>query len=143
MPPPGAEKTCRLRAQKWYSSRDDAPQSRAPVPGPQSQQPRSVIIYSVTVSVERSSSAEWLDWMTSVHIPDVMNAGYFASYTIRRLVEPAGHPDKDTYVIEYECKSLERYQAYQREAAPALQRDHSERYRGRFVANRRVMETVD
>jgi hypothetical protein len=38
-----------------------------------------VIIYSVTVSIEQDSSAEWLEWMTSVHIPDVMNAGYFAA----------------------------------------------------------------
>jgi hypothetical protein len=80
--------------------------------------------------------------MTSVHIPGVMKAGCFHAHTLRRVIDPA-NGDADTFVIEYECESLERYRAYRRDAAPALQRDHTERYEGRFTASRRVMEIVE
>jgi len=102
-----------------------------------------VIIYAVNVSVDKDVSAEWLEWMTSVHIPDVLNAGYFRASQLRRVLEPAGPEGTDTFVIEYECESLERYRAYQREAAAELQRDHSERYGDRVSAHRRVMEIAD
>lgn len=81
--------------------------------------------------------------MTSVHIPDVMNSGYFRASQMRRVLEPAGPEGTDTFVIEYECESLEQYRRYQREAAPALQRDHTERYGDRVTAQRRVMEIAE
>jgi hypothetical protein len=101
-----------------------------------------VIIYSVTVSVDLGFSREWLEWMTSVHIPDVMKTGYFRAHSLRRVIDPADDA-AGTFVIEYECESLDRYRAYRRNAAAALQRDHTERYEGRFTASRRVMETVE
>jgi hypothetical protein len=102
-----------------------------------------VIVYSVTVTVEKDAGAEWLEWMTSVHIPDVMNTGYFRASQLRRVLEPAGPEGTETFVIEYECESLERYRAYQREAAGELKRDHAERYGDRVHAHRRVMEIAD
>lgn len=102
-----------------------------------------MIIYSVTVSVDRDACADWLEWMTSVHIPDVMNSGYFLASRMGRVLEPAGPEAIETYVIEYECESLDRYREYQREASPALQRDHTARYGDRVTASRRVMEIAD
>jgi len=99
-----------------------------------------MIVYTVTVSVDRAAAAEWLSWMTSTHIPDVMRAGYFRSHSIRRVLEPVEHEGKDTFVIEYTCESQECFDAYQREAAPALQRDHNDRFAGRVKASRRVSE---
>jgi hypothetical protein len=101
-----------------------------------------VIVYSVTVTVDEDTSVEWLDWMTSAHIPDVLNTGYFRASQLRRVLEPAGPEGTETFVIEYECESLEHYRAYQREAAAQMQRDHAERYGDRVSASRRIMETA-
>ena len=60
-----------------------------------------VIIYSVTVSIDRGSNAEWFEWMTSVHIPDVTKAGYFRAYSKRHVLDPAAE-GQGTFVIEYE-----------------------------------------
>ena len=36
-----------------------------------------MIIYNVTVNVEAEIHNDWISWMKEVHIPDVMNTGYF------------------------------------------------------------------
>ncbi len=36
-----------------------------------------MIIYNVTVKIDNDVVAEWLNWMQTVHIPDVMQTGYF------------------------------------------------------------------
>ena len=35
------------------------------------------IIYNVTVNIDDSVHDEWLEWMQTQHIPDVMSTGYF------------------------------------------------------------------
>ena len=34
-------------------------------------------IYNVTVSIEKSLADEWLTWMKTIHIPEVLATGYF------------------------------------------------------------------
>ena len=36
-----------------------------------------MIIYNVTVSIDESVKGEWLDWMKTEHIPEVMACGIF------------------------------------------------------------------
>ena len=136
-PPPGA-RNLSTHAPEMVPYWKRAPSFRALDPSNR----ELVIIYSVTVSVDRSSSAEWLQWMTSVHIPDVLNSGYFGAHSVRRVIDPTNE-FADTFVIEYECESLDRCRAYRHDAAPALQRDHAKRHEGRFTASRRVMEIVE
>lgn len=72
--------------------------------------------------------------MQTVHIPDVIQSGYFEKAIM------AKDTDGEGYRIEYHCVSMERYQAYAQEAAPALQEDHSKRYAGKFSASRKIYE---
>ena len=100
------------------------------------------IIYNVTVKIESEIEAEWLDWMTKHHIPDVLATNLFEKVLINRLL----HDDGDggvTFAFQYICKSLEAFNIYQKKHAAALQNDHSERYKDRYVAFRTLMEIVD
>lgn len=99
-----------------------------------------MIIYSVTITIERAFDCEWLDWMRRIHIPDVLRTGCFVEATIYKLVEPPG--DDPRYVIEYRCASLEEYRRYRDDFAAALQKDHSDRFSGRFCAARQILEEV-
>ena len=36
-----------------------------------------MIIYNVTISIDKEMEKTWIDWMKSTHIPDVMNTGMF------------------------------------------------------------------
>ncbi|HFA50143.1 MAG TPA: DUF4286 family protein [Bacteroidetes bacterium] len=101
-----------------------------------------MIIYNVTVKVENSIQNEWLKWMEEKHIPAVMATGCFTKNKIMRLLEPPADEQGTTYAVQYFCKDMETLQHYSKQHAPALQADHMERYKGKYVAFRTVMEVV-
>ena len=45
-----------------------------------------------------------------------------------------------SYAIQYSCKSMQQLQDYMNNYAAALQQDHINRYEGKFVAFRTLME---
>ncbi len=100
-----------------------------------------MIIYNVTVNVEDSIHEEWLDWMRSKHIPDVLATGLFTGNKIYRVDEPKSE-EGTTYAIQYHCKSMEEYSKYRIEFAPSLQDEHQRKYGGRFVAFRSLLTEV-
>jgi len=101
-----------------------------------------MIIYSVTISLELAIFEEWKSWMLEHHIPAVMNTGFFTQYHLNILLDPPAEPGTVTLNIQYECKSLADYTTYQETAAPALQAQHSDRYKDRFVAFRSLLQRL-
>ncbi|MFI5135671.1 MAG: DUF4286 family protein, partial [Chitinophagales bacterium] len=86
-----------------------------------------MIIYNVTVKVNRGVEEEWLRWMKSKHIPDVLETKQFVEANICLLLD---QPDKETstYVVQYRCESLERLNFYIENFAPALREDFNRRF---------------
>ena len=101
-----------------------------------------MIIYNVTVKIENNIQVEWLRWMKTVHIPDVMATNCFLENKIMRLIDPPADVQGTTFAIQYFCKNMETLRHYWKVLAPALQADHTQRYEGKFVAFRTVMEVV-
>ncbi len=101
-----------------------------------------MIVYSVTVSIETEITEEWLTFMKTMHIPQVMDTGCFLSHRIQRLLDPPSEPGFDTFNMQYEVPSLMDLDRYRAEFAPAIQRDHEEKYKDRFVAFRSVLEIL-
>ena len=101
-----------------------------------------MIIYNVTVKIESDIQDDWLQWMRVTHIPDVLNTGYFKEAELRRvLVE---HEDGDiTYAIQYKARNMASIAEYQKSEAARLQAEHTERYKGKYVAFRTLMEEVE
>lgn len=102
-----------------------------------------MIIYNVTVKIERSIHADWVDWMRKVHIPEVMATGFFTKSTMLRLLDPPADEEGITYALQYTCHSIEALRRYQDEEAPALQAKHQERYDGKFFAFRTILKVVE
>lgn len=100
-----------------------------------------MIIYNVTVKVDPGIQTEWLEWMKSEHIPRVMNSGMFLEYKISRILEQ-DETDGVTYAIQYLCNSMDQFETYRQEFAPALQQEHLDKYKDKFVAFRTVMEVI-
>jgi hypothetical protein len=44
-----------------------------------------MILYNVTVSIDPAVAEDWLAWMRSTHIPDVMATGCFEESRISRV----------------------------------------------------------
>jgi hypothetical protein len=95
-------------------------------------------IYNVTVNIEDSVHDQWKTWMLETHIPEVLNTGMFMSSRFCQVMidEESG----TTYSIQYVVKDLETYQLYQEMYAPALQKEHTDKFGGKFVAFRTMLK---
>lgn len=101
-----------------------------------------MILYNVTITVDKDVHEDWLRWMHSTHIPDVMSTGMFLSYRISRLIGHE-HEDAEIYSIQYLVQDMSTLVRYQSDYAPALQKDVRDRYNGKFEVFRTVMELID
>jgi hypothetical protein len=99
-----------------------------------------MIIYAVTITIEAAIAAEWLDWMRRVHVPDVLRTGCFTEAHIYKVLSPSSA--EPTYLIQYQCSSMEDYERYRDNFAAGLQKEHSDRFGGRFRASRQILEEV-
>lgn len=100
-----------------------------------------MIIYNVTVKINLEVHDEWLNWMKTVHIPDVMRTGRFQNNQIAKVL---GQDESDgiTYAIQYTCEDMKTLHQYTITEGPALQKDHTDRYQGKFVSYRTLLEIV-
>lgn len=100
-----------------------------------------MILYNVTVSIDPEIEQDWLSWMKSKHIPDVMATDCFLEARISRV-----HAEEEggrTYAIGYVAESQDKYDEYQSNHALILQQEHIERYEGRFAAFRTMLTIVE
>lgn len=100
-----------------------------------------MILYNVTIKIDPAIHDEWLSWMKETHIPEVMQTGLFTEYKMTRLLEQ-DESDGITFAVQYFSKTMGDYQLYKEKFAPALQQKVSDKYEGKFVAFRTLMEVV-
>lgn len=98
-----------------------------------------MIIYNVTVNIEKSIHDEWLHWMKTVHIPEVMSTGCFIESHIYKVLAD-DNENGTTYSIQYSCTSMKEYENYRDVFAPALQAAHTVKFKDKFVAFRTLLE---
>ena len=101
-----------------------------------------MIIYNVTINVEEEIHADWISWMKEVHIPEVMNTVAYIEHKICKVLSTQEDETGHTYAIQYTCNSMSEVDEYQEKHAPKLQKEHTERYQGKFVAFRTLLEVV-
>ncbi len=99
-----------------------------------------MIIYNVTVNIENDVREEWLQWMKTKHIPDVMATGYFLENKICKVL--IDEEQGTTYSIQYTCSSMDDLKEYQAKHAPRLQKEVTDKYANKFVAFRTLLEIV-
>lgn len=98
-----------------------------------------MFIYNVTITLEESIHEEWLTWMKESHIPEVMRTGYFTENKICKLLS---EELETTYAIQYTFNTMEDMHTYQKEHAPRLQKEHSEKFKDKFAAFRTILEII-
>lgn len=99
-----------------------------------------MFIYNVTVNIGDDIHQDWLNWMKTKHMQDVMKTGCFVDSGIFKLlyVNDEGH----TYSIQYRFLEMSDFERYQSEFAKTLQAEHTERYKDKFAAFRSILQAV-
>ena len=101
-----------------------------------------MIVYNVTVKIEFSIMEEWLKWLKSEHIPDIINTECFTKATIFRLLE-VDETEGPTYAIQYFAESKSLYNSYIQNHAEEMRKKGTAKWGGKFIAFRSVLQIVD
>jgi len=101
-----------------------------------------MILYNVTCSMESELAEEWLLWMKTVHIPEVMETGCFTEYKIMKVLTNAEDDAGVNFAIQYTAVSMQDYENYRASFAPALQRKTAEKYGDRIMAFRTLLQDL-
>lgn len=100
-----------------------------------------MLLYNVTVGIDKAAESEWLQYMQEKHIQDVLKTGLFTGYKMYKVL----HDQDDgtiSYSIQYFAKSIEDVQQYLEVFAPVLIEQHRKRFEHRHVAFRTLLEEV-
>lgn len=100
-----------------------------------------MIVYNVTIKVDTSVADEWVRWMNSEHIADVLATGSFTNCRLCRLLDQ-DETDGLTYTAQYDCVDMATYNHYIDIHAETLRTKANTRFAGKFVAFRTLMEVI-
>lgn len=100
-----------------------------------------MIIYNVTVGVDKSIESQWLTWMRDSHIPKVMATGAFVGQQMMKVITH-DDPQSSSYAIQYAATSMEKLQDYLARFAPALRKDVQDKFGDKQVSYRTILEVL-
>ncbi len=101
-----------------------------------------MIVYNVTSKVDSSIEEQWLHWMKTKHIVDIMATKCFEKYQILKLIDTEDN-DGVTYAIQYYALSKANINHYISLHAPALRAEVTRLWGNKFIAFRTIMEVVN
>ncbi|HEX7844897.1 MAG TPA: DUF4286 family protein [Chitinophagaceae bacterium] len=101
-----------------------------------------MIIYNVTIKVERGIATDWLKWLKEEHIPDLLNTGCFTHAVTLHLVE-ADDEEGITYAVQYHAAGKALYDRYIAQFAETMRKKGQDKWGNKFIAFRTLMEVVN
>jgi len=96
-----------------------------------------MITYEVKLVVQSDIEDEWLHWMRTVHVPDVIATGLLRSY---QILKPKG--TERVYLFQYHFENENDFRSYEQNNAEKLRQDVKDRYDGKFSGERTIYEWV-
>lgn len=99
-----------------------------------------MIIYNITANVENDIKEEWLQWMKTVHIPNVMKTGYFIENMVCKVL--VDEEQGTTYSMQYTCDSMRDYEEYKQIHSARLQKEVADKYGQKQVSFRTLLEII-
>ena len=97
-------------------------------------------IYNVTINIQEDVHDQWVEWMKTEHIPDMLNTGKFTKALMTKVMvnEEMGGV---TYSVQYTAESKEMLEKYYEEDAKTL-RAKTGAFEGKFVAFRTELQVI-
>ena len=101
-----------------------------------------MIIYNVTINIDDSVHDQWLNWLKTKHIGEVLATGcFFKAKLSKVLVEE--EMGGTTYSIQYAAESKEKLQEYYNTFAPKLREEGLRLFGDKMLAFRTELEVLN
>ncbi|MDH3493498.1 MAG: DUF4286 family protein [Acidobacteriota bacterium] len=92
-----------------------------------------MVIYEITATVENRLRDQFEQYMSDIHVPDVLATGYFETADMAE--------DKDSeFVIQYSCESRLKLDEYLATCADDLRKDFAMKFPEGVEIKRRIYE---
>lgn len=101
-----------------------------------------MLLYNVTVKIDRNIQEDWLQWMRSTHIPRMKREGQFIGHRICRLLG-TDESDGFTYAVQYLCPDKSVFRTYQLEQKDKMEAAMMERFPNQFVHFSSLLEIIE
>ncbi len=91
-----------------------------------------MLLYNVTVGIDKEIEAEWLAWVKEYYLPKAMETHAFVEYKIYKVLT---HEDESSvsYSIQYFSDAIEKIVHYLNNEGKNLVEEHRARFRDRHV----------
>ncbi len=99
-----------------------------------------MFIYNVTVNIASDVNTQWVAWMKEIHMPDVMKTGCFIDCQLLKVLYV--NDEGDTYSAQYKFLEMADIERYQKEFAPALQQEHTLKFKDKYSAFRTLLQVI-
>ena len=98
-------------------------------------------MYSVFLTINADSAGDWVDFMLTKHLSDVMNTNCFLSYNFIREEEPLTSSIVN-FRVDYIADSKDKLDDYLNNYTEALRLDVANRFGGKFTAVRKIYKII-
>jgi len=100
-----------------------------------------MLLYNVTIAIDKVVEPEWLIWMRDQHIPAVLATGYFKDCKMYKVLHDEGE-DNTSYSVQFFATNIEAVVAYLDNAAPAIMEALRAKFKNRHVVFQTLLEEV-
>ena len=100
-----------------------------------------MIVYNITIRVDRSIDEAWLQWQKEEQIPAILETKLFTEYRIYKLMEQ-DEIEGNTYIIQLFADTAAQLQEFLQIHDQRLREKAFEKWGDRFISFRTTMELV-
>ena len=100
-----------------------------------------MIVYNITIRVDRSIDDAWLQWQKEEQIPAILETKLFTEYRIYKLMEQ-DEIEGNTYIIQLFANTAAQLQEFLQIHDQRLREKAFEKWGDRFISFRTTMELV-
>ena len=100
-----------------------------------------MLLYNVTIGIDKDVEEEWIEWIRTNHIPKVMNTGLFVDSRMYKIL----HDEDDgtvSYSIQYFSKNINSVTEYLQKFAPAIIEEHRSQFKDKHVVFQTLLEEI-
>ena len=101
-----------------------------------------MIIYNVTVKVNKNIAEAWLVWLRMEHIPDIIGTTCFKEATVLHLLD-TDDSEGPTFAIQYLANSKDDVDRYLDQYAMEMRARGTSRWGENFIAFRSILEVIN
>jgi len=98
-----------------------------------------MIIFNITVNISYAAEKDWLHYMKTVHIPEILETTLPLECKLLRLLTEIEN-EGSTYTSQFTFRTMEDFLAYQTNFQADIQERHHQRFNGQYVSFRTLLE---